>query len=172
MFILNTHIIYHATSSLIMHELWLIITHIFHYHKLGIVNKIWVEGGPTYFFASFEGEPAQFFARSVGGPPILSQENLKIECTINQISYNINRQIISSTLYFKTFSGPPIMFLVFHVLQSTSEGHLFFILSTLGSVHLKSVGGGGGRKMGGACKFRIGFRGAHVNSALDLGGVM
>ena len=34
MFILNTHIKYHATPSLIMHELWLIITHIFHYHKL------------------------------------------------------------------------------------------------------------------------------------------
>ena len=34
MFILNTHIIYHATPSLIMHELWLIITDVFHYHKL------------------------------------------------------------------------------------------------------------------------------------------
>ena len=43
----------------------------------------------------------------------------------------------------------------------------------LGSVHLKSVGGGpenwGG---GGPCKFRIGFGGGQVNSALDLGGVM
>ena len=39
----------------------------------------------------------------------------------------------------------------------------------LGSVHLKSVGGG--RKMGGGpCKFRIGFGGGQVNSALDLGG--
>ena len=27
MFIMNTHIIYHTTPSLIMHELWLIITH-------------------------------------------------------------------------------------------------------------------------------------------------
>ena len=34
---------------------------------------------------------------------------------------------------------------------------------------MKSVGGG--RKMGGgACKFRIGFGGGQVNSALDLGG--
>ena len=41
----------------------------------------------------------------------------------------------------------------------------------LGSVHLKSVGGG--RKTGGgggSCKFRIGFGGGQVNSALDLGG--
>ena len=34
LFILNTHIIYHAKPSLIMHELWLIITHIFDYHEL------------------------------------------------------------------------------------------------------------------------------------------
>ena len=34
----------------------------------------------------------------------------------------------------------------------------------LGSVHLKSVGGGG------ACKFCIGFGGGQVNSAFDLGG--
>ena len=34
LFILNTPIIYHATPSLIMHELWLIRTHIFQYHEL------------------------------------------------------------------------------------------------------------------------------------------
>ena len=34
LFILNTPIIYHAIPSLIMHELWSIITHIFHYHEL------------------------------------------------------------------------------------------------------------------------------------------
>ena len=72
-------------------------------------------GGAAYFFASFEGGAAHFFARSVGGPPIFSQENLKIECTIDQINCNINRQIISSTSYLKNFSGPPIMFLVVHV---------------------------------------------------------
>ena len=33
-FILNTHNIYHVTQSLIMHELWLIITHVSHYHEL------------------------------------------------------------------------------------------------------------------------------------------
>ena len=39
----------------------------------------------------------------------------------------------------------------------------------LGSVHLKSVGGGGACKFrigfGGPSKFRIGFGGGHVNSA-------
>ena len=82
------------------------------------------QGGLPIFFASFEGWAAQFFARSVGGPPVFSQENLKIECTINQINCNIRRQIISSTSYLKIFSGHPIMCLVFHVC-SHFRRHLF-----------------------------------------------
>ena len=81
-------------------------------------------GGAAYFFASFEGGAAQFFARTVGGATYFSQENLKIECTIDQINCNINRQIVSSNSYLKKFSGPPIMFLVFHVC-SHFRRHLF-----------------------------------------------
>ena len=50
--ILNTPIIYHATPSMIMHELCFIITHIFHYHELqrnlhlpGLAHKVWGLGG-------------------------------------------------------------------------------------------------------------------------------
>ena len=75
--------------------------------------------GGRLFFRKLQRGAAQFFARTVGGPPIFSQENLKIEL----------RQIISSNSYLKNFSGPPIMFLVFHVC-SHFRRHLF-ILSTL-----------------------------------------
>ena len=57
LFILNTPIIYHATPSLIMHELLLIITHISHYHELQrnlhlpcLAHKAWgVWGAPEFF---------------------------------------------------------------------------------------------------------------------------
>ena len=59
LFILNIPIIYHATQLLIMNELWLIITHIFHYHELQInlhlpclAHKPWEFWGawpPEYF---------------------------------------------------------------------------------------------------------------------------
>ena len=77
---------------------------------------------PIFLQASKGGLPV--FGKSVGGPPIYSQENLNIECTIDQIYCNINRQIISSTKYLKIFSEPPIMFLVFHVC-SHFRRHLF-----------------------------------------------
>ena len=82
------------------------------------------QGGPPIFSQASKGGAAQFFARTVGGATYFSQENLKIECTIDQINCNINRQIISSNSYLKKFSGPPIMFLVFHVC-SHFRRHLF-----------------------------------------------
>ena len=72
--------------------------------RIGFRECSFSGGGPAYFLASFKGGATQFFARSVGGPPIFLQKNLKIECTIDQINCNINRQIISSTSYLKNFS--------------------------------------------------------------------
>ena len=72
-------------------------------------------GGRLFFRKLRRGGHSVFREDIRGGPPIFAQENLKIECTIDQINCNINRQMISSNLYLKKFSGPPIMFLVFHV---------------------------------------------------------
>ena len=82
------------------------------------------QGGPPIFLQASKGGCSVFREDSRGGPPIFSQENLKIECTIDQINCNINRQIISSNSYLKKFSGPPIMFLVFHVC-SHFKRHIF-----------------------------------------------
>ena len=64
--------------------------------------------------------------------------------------------------------------LIFKLLRMHQElfhqENLAFVAKALGSVHLKSVGGAGKWGGGGACKFRIGFGGGQVNSALDLGG--
>ena len=56
--------------------------------------------GAAYFLSSFEGGWG-----GGGGRSVFSKVDRKIECTIDQINCNINRQIISSTSYLKIFSS-------------------------------------------------------------------
>ena len=81
-------------------------------------------GGRLFFRKLRRGGRSVFREVGRGGHLFFRKKISKLNALSIKLICNINRQIISSTSYLKIFSGPPIMFLVFHVC-SHFRRHLF-----------------------------------------------